>query len=575
MILRHKNSIVIALVLILHCTRAFTRPMKYERKSVSFINKLIYVNSTPRMPERLANCYLAEMKQSLEMKRFDYNSIPAPVLAEFRRRAGDRELSIDEVEELLDQTIVPEIVSILDIKKEMRARELVTETQKNSFIVLKARETGITAEQLEKVMNASYIYIPYIDKYKVSRDESDDKLNVEIAGGLIWYHVLLSDQSGLEKIAKVSATASVSQDKEGSWEKTKYKAVRSAGKINGLNLKTRTRELDMFKLLAPIAEVRGRKVKFPLGEKEGIKLDQPYYVGEWRKYNGETKFHKNGFIRVGSVAAAESRAPYISSAWAIKKGDWARGMMVMEHPRLGMDLSFKTRLIPFNIDSGLFVGEENNNGLSAVFASYSGVVPTLDIDLNVNIANATNVRQSFLTIGFTGAIVPAKSKVIYEDRIVDLRLGNLTIFEIIEERENRNSFGFYAGGNLGYLKKYYLGPWALHWEARAGIQAFNVTADFEDKVNLCNISLGGRINLGLEYALNIDTNIGLFVGFNAFPPVNTWLVKKDGDNVPVINDLDNYSWPRISSIGRTYGFYFHYSIPSIPFNPGSIVDASM
>ena len=115
----------------------------------------------------------------------------------------------------------------------------------------------------------------------------------------------------------------------------------------------------------------------------------------------------------------------------------------------------------------------------------------------------------------------------------------------------------------------------MHWEAKAGVQAFSVTADYEDKVSLMNITFGGRVNLGLEYALNIDTNIGIFAGFNAFPAANAWIVKEDGDEVPVGNQIFNYSWPKISSIGQTYGVYFHYSIPSLSFSPGELVTDAM
>lgn len=527
------------------------------------------------MSANLERSYLSKIEEAIKMERFDYNPIPESVLEEFQNEL-DRNVSIEQVEAILDQTVVIEIIKLLDIKKEMRAKNLVTETQKNSFIAQKAKESGITADQLEQVMNSSYLYIPYINKFNLSRNDDEDEVNISLAGGLLWYHIIAGDAPGLEKIATVSSRVSISQDKDNSWKATELEAIHSAAETMGINLKTRTRELDMFKLLAPIAEAQGRHVKFPLGEQEGIKLDQPYYVGEWRRnQRGQTKFHKDGFVRVGSVADENSHTPYISSAWAIKKGDWARGMVVMEHPRLGIDFSLKTRIFPVNIDSGLFIGKEDNDDIAAVFNSYSGFIPALDLDINANIANATGIRQSFLTFGFTGALVPAKSKIIYDDVIADIKFGDLTIFEIIETKENINSFAFYMDGHLGYLKKYYLGRIALHWEAKAGIQAYSITANYKDDVSLMNISFGGRFNLGLEYALNIDTNIGIYAGFNAFPAANLWIVKREDDKVPVLNDFENYSWPKISSIGRTYGLYFHYSVPALPFSPGSLISNAM
>ena len=429
MIGRYKNCFSCFLVFLFFLQTGLAQPRKYERKSIAFVDDLVYVNSTKGLPSNLEVTYRSIVSNQIRMKRFDYNPIPESVLRKFQSKARNRRMNMEELEDLLDETIVPEIIKILDIKKEMRAQNLVTETQKNSFITQKARESGITADQLEQVMNSSYLFVPFIDKYDVSVDSEEDQLNLSMSGGLIWYHVISDGQSGLEKIAVVNSRASASEDTEDqSRERARNEALKSAASIMGLNLKTRTRELDMFKLLAPIAEVDGGNVKFPLGENEGIKLDQPYFVGEWRMNNqGESKFYKDGFARVGSVADENTNRPYMSSAWAIKKGDWARGMTIMEHPRLGIDLSIKTRVFPVNVDSGLFAGDE----ITAIFDSYSGFVPGLDVDFNANIANITGVRQSFITVGFTGAIVPVKSYVMYEDVIAEFGIGNLTIFEVI------------------------------------------------------------------------------------------------------------------------------------------------
>ena len=47
-----------------------------------------------------------------------------------------------------------------------------------------------------------------------------------------------------------------------------------------MNLQVRTREIDIFKLQSPIAEVVKRTIRFQLGKAEGIKMDEPFFVGE-------------------------------------------------------------------------------------------------------------------------------------------------------------------------------------------------------------------------------------------------------------------------------------------------------
>ena len=120
-----------------------------------------------------------------------------------------------------------------------------------------------------------------------------------------------------------------------------------------MNLQVRTREIDMFKLQSPIAEFVKRTIRFPLGKAEGIKMDEPFFVGEWMELNdGKIRFEKSGFVRVGTVSDNRTSTGQLSSAWVIKKGDWVRGMMIIEHPRLGIDIAVKPRWFNMNIKEG-------------------------------------------------------------------------------------------------------------------------------------------------------------------------------------------------------------------------------
>ena len=55
---------------------------------------------------------------------------------------------------------------------------------------------------------------------------------------------------------------------------------------------------------------------------------------------------------MGTVSDNRTSTGQLSSAWVIKKGDWVRGMMIIEHPRLGIDIAVKPRWFNMNIKEG-------------------------------------------------------------------------------------------------------------------------------------------------------------------------------------------------------------------------------
>lgn len=549
-------------------------PGKYTRKSISCVNTLLVASNIKLSPAE-QQYFLETIHTGIQIARFDYNTLPENIQQSFKRQLAVGEYTSEaDIESLINKTLVPEIIKILDINKEMRAQSLVSETQRNSFIALKAKEIGITAEQLEQVMNSSYIYIPFIDAYQEKWSKNKKEVDIRIEGGLLWYHVVTAENPRVEKFAKISSAGTGSADSnedykiDGARVNAKDFAFRSAAQTLAINLEVKTRELDMFKLMAPISEVYRRKIRFPLGRAEGVKIDDPFFVGEWiEKSNGKIRFQKSGFVRVSTVSNNRITPGQLSQAVAIKKGDWVSGMMIVEHPRLGIDIAVKPRWLTLKIEEGAFQSDKFAVG----FENFNGGVAGVDLDFQCNIAALTKKRQSFLVVGGTGAIVPVKSRVCSRQELLNL----FDIFQISIEREQENSFATYFSGHLGYMRKFYFGRFALHGETLLGAQGLSVGGKYDDKdVRIINVSLGGRVNIGLEYALNIDCNVGVFTGYSVFAPMNIWYVKYDD----IEEDITNFfaeNYPKISSVGPTLGFYIHFSPPAIPFNPFAVVQKNM
>jgi len=549
-------------------------PAKYQRKSIAFVDALLFtkelkLNSSDRQ-------YLLNTIQTgIRIARFDYNPLPENLQSNFRQKlTAAGHFSENELESQINVCLVPEIVRILDLNKEIRAQNLITETQRNSFIILKAKELGITAEQLEQVMNSSFLFIPIIDSYGEKTDKDKGEVSVKMTGSLLWYHVISDDQPRVEKIARVYSVSNSSAATEdhytidGQRVDAREYAFRTAAHTLVMNFEIKTRELDIFKLTAPIVEIERSRIKFPLGRAEGIKLDEPFFVGEWIECdNGKVHFQKSGFVRISTVSDNQKSPGQLSQAIAIKKGDWARGMTMVEHPRLGIDIALKIRTTRIDIKRGGFYADNEDKSFAVAFDKYHGDIPTLDLALNWNIASLTKKRQTFLVFGGSAGIIPVKNYVGTENEILNF----FGIITITETNIQENAFATYFNGYMGYLKRYYLGPFALHWEIMAGGQGVSASGKLSgNDISIINGSAGGRLSIGLEYALNIDCNLGFLAGYYFFPPINYWYVKYEDEEEDIASwDAKNY--PEISTIGPSFGFYIHFSPPTLSFNPVAVI----
>jgi len=568
-------GITVALLIVSTSGRA-QNTRGYTRKSISHTTTILAVGnfSLAATEERL---FLSAINTGIQIPRFDYNPLPENIQASFKKMLSqDKHISESDLETVIGETIVPEILKILDFNKEIRAQNLVTETQHNSFIALKAKDSGITGQQLEQILNSSYIYIPFINNYKTEKNSDKDEIKVSLSGGLLWYQVVPGENPRAEKLAKLtteayfSAETGESQQINGQRTTPQEYAFWGAANTLAMNLEIKTRELDMFKLSAPIVEIQRRKIGFPLGCAEGIKLDDPFFVGEWLETEtGKIKFKTSGFVRVSTVSDNRQSAGQLSRAVAIKKGDWSRGMMITEHPRLGVDIAMKPRWFEINVESGFMMNTEK--GFVVYFDDYSGSAIGLDLNFQWNIASLVKKRQNFLVFGGTVSAIPVEST------IIDFDFDDPD-WSLLDLLPTHNWIAGLYYGYAGYLKRYYLGPFAIHGEASIGTQIVSTGkvrgVDYEgEKVTISNYTIGVRLNVGLEYAVNIDWNVGVFAGIQAFPPLDWWTVKYDDEEI----DIDNVSWdpPKFYSYSPTFGIYIHFSPPTLPFNPAAIIQNQM
>ncbi len=551
------------LIFIFVSTYCFAQMDQYKRKSISFVDVIYYTGVHDIVSRSAEDNYLSILQRNLILKRFDNNRIPDQISEKLRSKLSDS----DDMDQTLETVLLPEIQKILDVQKEIRAREFLDEAEKNSFIALKAKEYGIASDHMVEVMNAAYILLPFISDLdakiqKADDDDEEDKMHVSVDGGLIIYKVNYEGDYSISRLNKITVSSSSSKEKKsGSWTRTKDKAFVATASMMALNLKTELQKMEDFKLKAQLRKVKTLHVKFPLGEREGLKLDRPYYVGEWRqRQSGEKYFVKDGFVRIGDVADNYNDPRALSTAYVIHKGDWARGMTLVEHPTLGVDLSFKPKVFPMEIDSGFFYPDDKHPAVyigSQKKENHGG----LQMDLNINIAEATGKLQSFFVLGGAVSFLNMETSVFNKDEWTGTGFTPPNI-------EDETSFLYNI--HLGYLRKNYLGPVALRREFTLGVQGLFLNEEYEigdDKLNINALGFGGSVNLGLEFALTIDCNIGIYAGYDYYPGLNLWTMKYDRDDDDDEENFDLETWhgvdfPTVSNTGPTFGIYFHYSLPS-------------
>ncbi len=524
---------------------------RYERKSISFVNALWLTTPQVRtIKSKYVGIILSEIKRQIEIPRFDYNPLPDALIADFASAANARSsLTIDEIAGLMQEKLVPPILAIVEGAIKTRAGELVSEEKKQLFLATKAKELGITIEEIEKVMNSAYIYLPILSEFSLKKSKDSGRWTCNMKGGIIWYHIDLSRGSPVVELRVKQETKSMGYGSE-------EFAVENAAMNLARNLQTATRAIAEFTLTAPISEVQGNEITFPLGKKEGLGMDDPLWVGEWMSVEGgDVKFVKRGWVRVDKVVDNRTNNKERSTAWAVKKGSWSPGMMVKEHPRLGIDIAVKPAAYAFKISDGYIpLFDYFSGGYLHIKEPFEGMTAGLDIDAQINIASIVNSRQSFMLVGGHFLFPPTEFE------------GSSIFTDLI------TSPPFVWGIHLGYLKRMYIRQLALSYELKGGAKFYSVVQKFrylweEYKLTISNNTIGGEAALNLEWASSPDLNFGVRAGYRLYPKSDVWSFNlKPGDSGELVAE-EGYPFPEINHSGLVIGLYLHWTPPELPFDP--------
>ena len=545
----------------------------YQRKSISYI-PAVYLpkGEAYKMKSHEMEYLIREVRDAIEMDRFDFNQLPEEITEEYLEQADDMgSLNLDEVETLLEETVVPAILKILDAEKELRAANLVTVEQRQRFITTRARELGITAAQLEQVMNSAYLYFPFVEE--VDLQEDDGMYTCSIDGGIIWYHVIPDAEDPKVELLRKEATGTFGTGKEGKryayagkslsgGEFALYTAVGSFAR----NLMVITQSIPDFMLRGEIRYVKGSRVEFNLGRKEGVKVDDGFYVQEQvQTAEGGVDHRRVGFVRTVDVGD-NHEGEFVHSRGALVLGRGiSRGMQTREHPRLPIDLVVKLRMHALTISPGI-VGVEWLDGaeiLEAEFREeYNGVTAGIDLDANYHFGRHLGIPLFLLSIGGTYTPVPSE---IYVRSYQDAGWEETTPY-LLQVRG-------------GFVKKYFYRRLGLSlggqfgWTSmRAGKTVLDLDGE-DHTLSLSNNTLGGTLQAGIELVITPDFFIGGYYGIQLYPESTAWSFSVDHDSYPVLSPYESLA-PQFDATSPVFGVYFHYQPPALPFDPWSLFRGS-
>ena len=510
---------------------------KYERKSISFINSLWCMDgSVKNISNEDLKDALGKINQKLAMSRFDYNPLPQSLIDNFAiqaNAAGD--LTPDKLADIMDKILLPKIMELVDFYKEARAQTYTSETERNSFFSNKAKGYGFTMSELARVMNAAYIYVPFIGNYKVIT--KDGRIINSMNVGIIWYRIITKGSKAKAVLVVKKVTMSFGAGKEGN--KIPYMcdgkvctpqefAYRSCVRNASRNLLVATQAMPEFRLSGQVLEKDGGNVGFDLGEKEGLVIDDKYNIAEFEEQeNGTVKQVNNGWASVSFVADSNSKEGYKSKA-KLCAGDPSIGAVLSEYPRIPIDIAFKGKMFP-----GIGKDDCKNKELSGM--GFGG-----QIDARYNVGRLIGISQMFLGIGFG--------------------LGASAVIDSLYSSLGASSVTHYNLDGI-IMKRFILGRCIFGLEG--GVTHQNASLSFKInnesvKEDFSGLGFFGGINLGICFSpcLQLD-----FAADYESTQLNG-VFKLPNSNLINVNDKykGTMSGPQIS-IGLTW------SPPALPFDP--------
>lgn len=561
----------------------------YKKKVVSYVPTVL-VETRSGLEGRHLEFISRTVAGDTSLARFTCAPLPNAVVKDFNESVAHlRRVSADTVRSIIEQTLAPELLKILDINKELISQQNLSESERNTFLATKAQAAGLTADELQAVLNSGYFYVPYVEYYHRStehkeREVKDDNGKVtgsqgytefkhEIKLGILWYKMNVNE-GGTATISFVAAANGWSgnaiertgdQD-DGTKGDADWSAFKEAVKVSAINIGLETKKMDEFKLTGEVQELTTFGLKFNLGKREGVGLDDSYWVEEVQETeSGQVTKVRRGFVKVRNVGDNNTDQSAKTYAQVITGSNYSEGLSVTEIPLLGLNTvagfgQFPVKVSTFdNYTNGTYFGlSKYDFGMTVNSETKVTYGPMLDFQ--GDLAKVTGVPELWLTLGGAIGVLNVNGTFYLPDSSESVANGI----------DSSNDVGISLTGYLhaGLLKKIYFRRFGLIFQGNVKFALTNFSATGKDengndlKYSMTNGHLGADLRAGLEIYLTPTLLFGGSAEYSAFSTGNTWNVKvTDKDN----NDTKNDSavGPEVNYSGFGWYFWINFSIPSL------------
>ena len=558
------STILLSITILFTTSYASAQTRKYERKSVTSLGTVLVKSGLSPDLDIVRN----RLKAYIELPRFDFNVISESSIKEFIKKANQTDLSPESIADALKQTVVPKILEVVKATAALRAQGNLKEEDLARAVVDKMKGSGLTAEDIKKVYNSSFIYIPVITDYK--EETALNVFTVEIKGYILWYRIIVSDDG---KSASAVLLTKLSEPKSGAWSANPDESFQlKRRKVDGRTYARlmaiggwaqaealAMRELPEFKLSAEIRSVEGQFATAGLGKREGIELDDGFDVIDFFDDGKGAVVTKDiGFYRASQIADNRTSDDESSLFYGHIHAGVERGSLLVERPRLPLDVriapKFATLNIPqvalpadFSTYNNLILNFPNAFGNIFAFNENVGAAAGIDAGLALNLARWLGVTQFFA--------------------VLDVGLSSP-----LSTPQNETST-FFWNVHFGFQKKFWFSWINLSLGVLAGLDFLNVSGSNDAPGRLEGLNLlmlSGRLDAALELMLNPDLLFSVRAGYKlATSPIAGTIKFREEDEISLSSEgrLDLFGNINFSGfmLSATISFTFPRS-PSFDIN---------
>ena len=447
---------------------------------------------------------------------------------------------IKDNKEFINKKIAPLVGSILRDALEIRYEELPYEEQE-LFINTKAKELGIPAEIIERLMSSAFLFTFRVQKIDINMLFHRQKVKKGKKKHVHLYTTSVVSKASVEleiykfdpernmyvpyKKLHESGTASHTETfpfipatlfhiKE-----VVDRTILLAVKATALNLRMKLKRDDNFAIFTVVEHVKGTEAKAKIGILEDLRIDAPYIA--LRNINGERR--KVGILK--AVDVADNCRKDAESEFRIIKGSVEKGDIIREYPWSGIFLDLGYGRYPHTIlEDQIWEGDLSLN--------------TFIIGLKSDMGYITNIKGwreiwAYMNLYLGFGKVKTRIKTLNKDFETGFSIG----FDIgLGKRLYLFTSGFYTEPSLAFL-----------------FRSYSMDSPQGDELDISISSLAGSLELG--YTPSPDSEIFLRV---VYPLASGTQVKIDtpllsGEVEPV---------PQFKKVAFIYGG-IRFSIPNI------------